>query len=141
MIRRYLGKQVSGRWPPVPENAPRADAVADRYGEVVRSQHITQSDPGVFGASYVAQTSSVDGESAFLNQPADRSAIEYFQGLEPFRLPASLPRAMRNGLRNDPLVIDQHARIAAATGPAEAVATKQKLRNLLKSLEHKSRAS
>jgi len=53
-----------------------------------------QGDPHVFGQSYVANTSSIDGQAAFLNEPGDHSHIEYFQGLEKFRergLPCELP--------------------------------------------------
>jgi Protein of unknown function (DUF3435) len=110
----------------------------------VRSQHITQSDPRVFGASYVAQTSSADGESAFLNKPADHSVVEYFQGLEKFReegLPAKLPSATKNEVENDPLVVEQKARIAAAKSPADGAAARKQLQSLLKSLRHKALAS
>ena len=47
-IRRQLGKKFD-----------------ERYTEVERSQHLTQGDPPVFGQSYVANTSSVDGQGAF----------------------------------------------------------------------------
>jgi hypothetical protein len=110
----------------------------------VRSQHITQSDPRIFGASYIAQTSSADGESAFLKKPADHRAIEYFQGLEPFReegLPATLPQAMRDELRNDPEVLDLRERAAAARSPAEAAAAEKQLRNLLRGRELKARTA
>ena len=67
-IRRNLGKEVD-----------------DRYTEVKRSQHLTQGEPRVFGQSYVANTSSVDGQAAFLGERSDHTHIDYFQGLEKFR--------------------------------------------------------
>ena len=49
-----------------------------------RSQHLTQADPRVFGVSYVANCSSVDGVGAFFGEKLDHRHIEYFQGLERF---------------------------------------------------------
>ncbi|KAL0929956.1 uncharacterized protein CTRU02_215165 [Colletotrichum truncatum] len=60
-IRRHLGKKID-----------------ERYTEVYRSQNITQSDVMVFGASYVANCSSVDGLSAFLGENLDYTAVEFF---------------------------------------------------------------
>jgi hypothetical protein len=40
---------------------------ADRYTEVERCQHIGQADRRIFGQSYGANCSSVDGLAAFLN--------------------------------------------------------------------------
>ena len=77
-IRRQLGKKVG-----------------ERYTEVQRSQHLTQGDPQVFGQSYVANTSSVDGQAAFLGERANHDHIDYFQGLESFswaRSPLSTAR-------------------------------------------------
>jgi hypothetical protein len=74
---------------------------------VQRSQHLTQADPRVFGAAYVAQCSSVDGQAAFLGEDSDNRHIEYFQGLERFHeqgLPNKLPVARRESLRQDPHV-------------------------------------
>ena len=76
-IRRQLGKKVDAS-----------------YTEVQRSQHLTQADPRIFGQSYVANTSSVDGQGAFLGEDLDHSHIEYFQSLEKFHepgLPCGLP--------------------------------------------------
>jgi hypothetical protein len=39
----------------------------------------------VFGQSYVANFSSVDGQAAFRDEDSDHRHIEYFQGLEKFR--------------------------------------------------------
>ena len=72
-----------------------------------RSQHLTQADSRVFGAAYVAQCSSVDGQAAFLVEDSDDRHMEYFQGLERFHeqgLPDKLPVARRECLRRDPHV-------------------------------------
>lgn len=61
VIRRQLGKKVD-----------------ELYTEVQRSQHLTQADPRIFGQSYVANTSSVHGQAAFLGEATDHSHIEYF---------------------------------------------------------------
>lgn len=57
----------------------------ERYTAVERSQHLTQADPRVFGQSYVANCSSIDGQGAFLDESADHRHVEYFQSLEKFR--------------------------------------------------------
>jgi hypothetical protein len=75
---------------------------------VERSQHILQSDPRIFGQSYVANCSAVDGQAAFLGEKADHSVIGYFQGLGRFRergAPTCLPAAMKADLRNHPDVV------------------------------------
>jgi hypothetical protein len=73
-----------------------------RYTEVERSQHINQTDPRVYGQSYVTNTSSVDGRSAFLNEPAQHGHMDYFQSFAillekgpPSRLPARREFAIR----------------------------------------------
>jgi hypothetical protein len=86
-IRRQLGKKVD-----------------ERYTPVQRSQHLTQGDPRVFGQKYVAQTSSVAGQSAFLDEEADHEPIDYFQGLEQFRergLPCELPCHLEEKVKLD----------------------------------------
>lgn len=87
-IRRALGKKVD-----------------EMYTGAQRSQHLTQSDIRVFGQSYVANCSSVDGNAAFLGRARDDTVTEYFQSLERFRepgLPAKLPTAEREALERDP---------------------------------------
>lgn len=86
-IRRQLGKKVD-----------------EIYTEVQRSHHLTQADPRIFGQSYVANTSSVDGQAAFLGEQVDHSHIDYFQSLEKFRepgLPCELPAHIEESLRQD----------------------------------------
>lgn len=61
-IRRQLGKKVN-----------------ERYTKVQWSQHLTQDNLRVFDQSYVANTSSVDGQVTHLGEMADHSHINYFQ--------------------------------------------------------------
>jgi hypothetical protein len=111
---------------------------------VERSQHLTQADRRIFGRSYVAQTSSVDGQSAFLGKPADHSVNEFFQGLEMLLeegAPTSLPKAMRADLERDPAAAALKAREEAAQAAQDAreadAAKKDRLR-LLNRLERKA---
>ena len=86
-IRRQLGKKVD-----------------ELYTEVQRSQHLTQADPRIFGQAYVANTSSVDGQGAFLGEPTTHKHIDYFQGLGRFRepgLPCELPARLEEELKQD----------------------------------------
>ncbi|KAL8934961.1 MAG: hypothetical protein Q9211_004956 [Gyalolechia sp. 1 TL-2023] len=95
-IRHNLGKEVD-----------------DRYTEVKRSQHLTQGDPRVFGQSYVANTSSVDGQAAFLGERSDHTHIDYFQGLEKFRergLPCQLPASLEHRVNQDLTRCKAHTR-------------------------------
>ena len=80
-----------------------------RYTEVERSQHINQTDPRVYGQSYVANTSSVDGRSAFLNEPAQHDHIDYFQSFAKFRekgLPYRLPADREEAIRRDSQLLE-----------------------------------
>lgn len=66
----------------------------ERATAAERSQLLNQNDPNVFGQSYIANTSSIDGQSAFLDEPAKTRHIQYLQGVSRFHengLPASLP--------------------------------------------------
>lgn len=78
---------------------------AERYTEVERSQHITQKDYRVFGTAYIANTSSIDGKSAFFDEPAQHDYINYFQSFKRFHkkgLPTSLPAEKMAAIRKDP---------------------------------------
>lgn len=69
-------------------------SLSGRNTLVQHSQHLTQADPRVFGQSYVANCSSVDGQAASRDEESDERHIEYFQGLEQFHedgLPDKLP--------------------------------------------------
>jgi hypothetical protein len=80
---------------------------------VQRSQHLTQSDPRIFGASYTARCSAVEGLSAFLDEETDHRHIDFFQGLERFRerglpdqLPAHRRESLTESLKRDPRVLE-----------------------------------
>ncbi|KAL6714267.1 hypothetical protein ACLMJK_007690 [Lecanora helva] len=53
-------------------------ALSERYTRVQLAQHLTQADKKVFGTSYMANMSSCDGKSAFLNEEAQKDHIEFF---------------------------------------------------------------
>ena len=55
-----------------------------RYTNVGLAQTLAQKDLKVFGRSYVAKCSSVDGIAAFLDVPADHRHVELFQRLSIF---------------------------------------------------------
>lgn len=86
-IRRGIGKKVD-----------------QNYTEIERSQHLTQADPRIFSQVYVANTSSVDGHEAFLDEALNHNHIDYFQGLDRFRelgLPCELPVGLEKELKQD----------------------------------------
>ena len=114
-IRRQLGKKVD-----------------ERYTEVQRSQHLTQGDPRIFGQSYVANTSSVDGQAAFLGEKSDHAHIDYFQGLEKFRergLPCQLPARLEHDVNRDPRLLELERKVQEHL-PADPEAAKEAKRRL-----------
>ena len=94
-IRRFVGKKIDGE--PVPGSFSTSFWLTGpiaRYTEVERSQHVLQGDPRVWGRSYVANTSSVCGRSAALDEPAQHDHVDYFQSFAKFHktgLPTKLP--------------------------------------------------
>ncbi|KIW99637.1 uncharacterized protein Z518_11050 [Rhinocladiella mackenziei CBS 650.93] len=94
---------------------------ADRRNTAVeRSQHLTQADPRVFGQSYVANCSSVDGQAAFRDEESDQRHIEYFQSLEKFHedgLPDKLPAHLEEELKQDPRLRELETEVQILTGP------------------------
>lgn len=87
---------------------------AESYTEVQRSQHINQSDPRVYGQSYVANTSSVDGRRRFAGEEPQHDHINYFQGFSQFRergLPRQLPAKEKARVNEDPQLLDLQKRI------------------------------
>ncbi|KAL9637832.1 MAG: hypothetical protein Q9164_001951 [Protoblastenia rupestris] len=80
-IRRALGKKVD-----------------ERYTEVQSSQHINQSDPRVYGQSYVANTSSVEDEEGF----------SQFRGKG---LPRELPAKEKARINEDPQLLELQKRV------------------------------
>jgi hypothetical protein len=81
-IRRCLGKKVDGKlvnaWKLFSPSFFLTFSFLERYTEVERSQHILQSDPRIFGQSYVANCLAVDGQAAFLDEQPDHTVIDYF---------------------------------------------------------------
>ena len=99
-----------------------------------RSQHLTQADPRIFGAAYVAQCSSVDGQAAFLGEDSDDHHVEYFQGLERFHeqgLPNKLPMARRESLRQDPHVLELAQNVQSLKAQQAEQAAVEKAQNIL----------
>ena len=79
------------------------------YTEVQRSQYINQSDPRIYGQSYVANTSSVDGRRRFADEEPQHDFIDYFQGFAQFRkrgLPRELPAKERVSVIEDRQLLD-----------------------------------
>ncbi len=76
--------------------------IDELYTGVQRSQHLTQADLRTFSQSYVASTSSVDGQAALLSEPTDHSHVDYFQSLEKFYehgLSCELPARVEESLK------------------------------------------
>jgi hypothetical protein len=102
---------------------------SEKDTEVQRSQHLTQADRRVFGQSYVANCSSVDGQEAFLGEPADHHHIEYFQGLERFHeqgLPDKLPAEILDTLERDPQLRKLEAEVQTLGRTDAAVSASKK---------------
>ena len=80
-----------------------------RYTKVERSQHINQTDPRIYGQSYVANMSSVDGRLAFLNEPSQHDYIDYFQSFAKSRekdLPSRLPADKKDAIPRDSQLLE-----------------------------------
>ena len=125
-IRRQLGKKVD-----------------EIYTEVQRSQHLTQADPRIFGQSYVANMSSVDGQAAFLGERVDHSHIDYFQSLERFReqgLPCELPAHVEARLTQDPRLQEIEAEVQRGSykDPLSLKESKRRLASYLNTLRRKA---
>lgn len=75
----------------------------------------------------MANTSSVDGRSAFLNEPAQHDHIDYFQSFAKFRekgLPNRLPADRENVIRRDPYLreLESHVyQLKKGTGTASQI--------------------
>lgn len=112
----------------------------ENYTEVQRSQHLTQADPRIFGQSYVANVSSVNGRAAFLGEQTDHSHIDYFQSLEKFRepgLPCELPAHIEESLRQDPRRQELESEVRQCTDENSSglVESKKRLASYVKSLK------
>ena len=76
----------------------------ERYTEVERFQHITQTDTRIYGQSYVANTFSVSGRDAFLGEAASHDHVDFFQFFARFRekgLPNCLPAQQKDAIRQN----------------------------------------
>jgi len=97
---------------------------------VQRSQHLTQAEPRIFGQSYVARTSSVDGHGALLGEAIAHNHTNYFQGLERFRepgLPCELPARQEEELKQDQKLVELEAKVRQC--PCECPTTLQQSKN------------
>ncbi|KAI9770979.1 MAG: hypothetical protein M1840_002683 [Geoglossum simile] len=91
-----------------------ANKVDKRATEAERSQLFNQTDPKIFGRSYIANVSSVDGQAAFLDEPARTSHIEYLQGVSRFQekgLPSRLPAEIEHSILENAEVLELETRI------------------------------
>ena len=62
----------------------------------------------------MANTSSVDGQGAFLGETINHKHIDYFQGLSRFRepgLPCTLPARLEEALKQDPKLQELEAEV------------------------------
>ena len=138
-IRRSLGKKIDGTFSVLSEDEQvrgLADNLLEIYTEVQRSQHITQTDTRVYGQSYVANTSSVDGRSAFLDEPTQHDHVEYFQSFASLRergLPLFLPAEEEAAINEDENIIKLQSNVTQLKGqnapPSEIRAAQQRVRN------------
>jgi len=98
---------------------------------------LTQADPRVFGQSYLAKCSSVDGQAAFRDEESDQRHIEYFQSLEKFHedgLPDELPAHLEEELKHDPHLYELENEVQTlmrAGGNNQAFSTAKRLYNEL----------
>ena len=76
------------------------------YTETERAQHLTHGDRRVFGQSYVANTSSVDGKGAFLGEKRkdENDHVDFFQSYSLYHekgLPTEIPAARQATVLKD----------------------------------------
>jgi hypothetical protein len=93
------------------------------------------------GQSYVAFVSSCDGFAAFVEQTADHTAVDHFQGISQFwqpGLPTHLPASWKERVRANPEVTAYDYDIAKATDNATRDQLKRERQNAIKRLEQAS---
>ena len=105
-----------------------------RFKKNILSSHLL---PRIFGQSYVANTSSVHGQAAFLGEATDHSYIEYFQSLEKFRepsLPRELPAHIGDEVKQDEKVqeLEEEVRQGSYKDPAALRDAKRDLASYLR---------
>ena len=135
VIRRYLGKQVHGK-SHVMNRLLCILMNLERYTEVELSQHITQRDRRTYGRDYTANTSSVDGRSAFFNEPAQHDHVNYFQSFRKFHengLPTSLPASKQDEIRQDSHLLKLEDEVRRLQGLGAANSHIQKAQNKVRS--------
>ena len=77
-----------------------------------------QTDTRIFGQSYIANCSSIDGQGAFLDEPAETYHIEYLQGVSRFQekgLPCKLPAEREAAIASHPHVLELKKRLETLT--------------------------
>jgi Protein of unknown function (DUF3435) len=107
----------------------------ENYTEVERSQHLIQSDPRIFGAKYVAQCSSVNGQDAFRGEKTDHRHIEYFQSVSKYReegLPCQLPAHLEEDIQRDPIICELASQVQTASSDDATRNAKRALANALR---------
>ena len=109
-----------------------------RIYDLNTSPNLTRESTG----ETMANTSSANGKSAFLREPASYEAIDYFQGLEQFReegLPQHLPTKLEAELCQNSEIIRLKLEISNANlDPDQVAQLGRDLRNLMKRLRNKA---
>lgn len=93
------------------------------------------------GQSYVAFVSSCDGFAAFLQETADHTAVDHFQGISQFwqpGLPTHLPESWKERVRTDPEVAAYDRKMAKATDNFTRDQLRRDRQNAVKRLEQAS---
>ncbi|KAK5202942.1 hypothetical protein LTR41_011299 [Exophiala xenobiotica] len=115
------------------------------FGNARKPAHLTQADEQVFGQSYVANCSSVDGQAAFRGEKSDQRHIEYFQSMEKFHeegLPDKLPSHLEDDIYRDPELreLEKEMQTLAQTGGGSKARSqpKQRCANRLKELKNQA---
>ncbi|KAK5332098.1 hypothetical protein LTR93_001103 [Exophiala xenobiotica] len=106
----------------------------DWASKLKRGQHLTQADLRVFGQSYPANCSSVDGQAAFLGEASDHSQIEYFQSADKYMepgLPHELPARVEEELIHDPGLCGLQERVAVLERQGATGSTVRDVRRLI----------
>ena len=115
-IRRNLGHEVDSGSPDAGEILLKIDS--ETYTAVQRSQHVIQADMRIFRVSYMAHTSPMDGQGAFLREPARHDHITFFHSFERFHwigLPTELSLEKKEAINRDPAVLELEGQMATLT--------------------------
>ncbi|MCJ1426427.1 hypothetical protein MMC29_004330 [Sticta canariensis] len=107
-------------------------AIRRQLGKKVDERYTKCNDRSTSRKSYVANTSSVDGQAAFLGESTDHAHIDYFQGLEKFHepgLPCQLPAYLEHRVNRDPRLLELE-RTVREHSPADPEGAKEAKRSL-----------